>query len=345
MDITKLKEAGWLYVVDNPGDIEVQMLRLIRTSIYLDTNIIIEMARYCNGKRASENKEKIGELYRLLCKLIKEYKICCPLGNQLIEMGVSENNTNGIEFVFDFSKNELLKPEEIETLEMDIFYDAYDNNKRCIQMVNTQGYVEEGIIIDLEERASLWQKDACKQEREAMRSVAHSLNEAKHNRKIAEDFEKLLRKEQEAYAELFKRAILNPPQLENASMDDKLKYLRTMAEFMMRAELTPYSTDEEKNNKILKYYNFLLSDHHQAIPYRKIESTLWAYRMCKDKKILGSDHLDTVWAAAYLPFVTHAFTDNAFCDLLEESGIAKMYNTKVYSMKTIDKLIEELQRL
>ena len=46
MDITKLKEAGWLYVVDNPGDIEVQMLRLIRTSIYLDTNIIIEMARY-----------------------------------------------------------------------------------------------------------------------------------------------------------------------------------------------------------------------------------------------------------------------------------------------------------
>lgn len=66
MDITKLKEAGWLYVVDNPGDIEVQMLRLIRTSIYLDTNIIIEMARYCNGKRASENKEKIGELYRLL---------------------------------------------------------------------------------------------------------------------------------------------------------------------------------------------------------------------------------------------------------------------------------------
>ena len=113
----------------------------------------------------------------------------------------------------------------------------------------------------------------------------------------------------------------------------------------MRAELTPYSTDEEKNNKILKYYNFLLSDHHQAIPYRKIESTLWAYRMCKDKKILGSDHLDTVWAAAYLPFVTHAFTDNAFCDLLEESGIAKMYNTKIYSMKTIDKLIEELQRL
>ena len=41
MDITKLKEAGWLYVVDNPGDIEVQMLRLIRTSIYLDTNITV----------------------------------------------------------------------------------------------------------------------------------------------------------------------------------------------------------------------------------------------------------------------------------------------------------------
>lgn len=345
MDITKLKESGYLYVVNNSGDIEVQMLKLASPSIYLDTNIVILMIKYCKGKCEDAHKDEIGKLYELLCDLMRDKKIFCPLGNQLKEIKTSEDNVDGMEFMFDFTKVELLMPEEIEKIEVDMFYDAFSDNKQCIQMVDIQGYEQEDILIDFLDRAGWWQREKYKQERGAMRDVANGLNEAKRNGKIAEDFDELLRTEQEAYDELFKKAILNPPEPGNASMEDMLKYLRTMAEFMTRVGLTPYSTDEEKRNKVLKYHEFLLSDYHKAVPYRKIESTLWAYRMHKDKKICGSDHLDTVWAAAYLPFVTHAFTDNAFCDLLEESGIAEMYNTKVYSMKTIDKLIEELQRL
>lgn len=52
--------------------------------------------------------------------------------------------------------------------------------------------------------------------------------------------------------------------------------------------------------------------------------------------------MDTVWAAAYLPFVDYFVTDNGFCRLLNDSGLAEKYGAKVYSLKSIDLLLDVL---
>ena len=67
--------------------------------------------------------------------------------------------------------------------------------------------------------------------------------------------------------------------------------------------------------------------------------------MQRSDKIKNGDNLDTIWAAAYLPFVHYAVTDNAFCSLLGSSGLAEHYDTKVFSHKTLRGLLEELERL
>jgi len=36
---------------------------------------------------------------------------------------------------------------------------------------------------------------------------------------------------------------------------------------------------------------------------------------------------------------------NAFCKLLDSSGLAEQYKTKVYSMETLGQLIEELKNI
>jgi len=76
-----------------------------------------------------------------------------------------------------------------------------------------------------------------------------------------------------------------------------------------------------------------------------IESVLWAHRMQRSNKIERGDNLDTVWAAAYLPFVDYTVTDNAFCELLQNSGLAKQYGTKVYSDKTLSSLLMDLKSI
>lgn len=64
--------------------------------------------------------------------------------------------------------------------------------------------------------------------------------------------------------------------------------------------------------------------------------------MQRSNNIAPGDRLDVLWAAAYLPFVDIAVTDSAFCRLLTESGLAELYGTKVYAMKNLQELIDEL---
>ena len=67
--------------------------------------------------------------------------------------------------------------------------------------------------------------------------------------------------------------------------------------------------------------------------------------MQRSNKIVRGDNLDITWAAAYLPFVDYAVTDHAFCELLYSSGLAELYGVKVYSLKTLKTLLDNLKCL
>ena len=102
---------------------------------------------------------------------------------------------------------------------------------------------------------------------------------------------------------------------------------------------------EEKLNSAKSYCEFLLSKYHHELPYVYIRSVLFAKLIQRPNKVKPSDNLDITWASAYLPFVDYAVTDKAFCDLLESSGLAKQYNTKVYSVNSLSLLLNELNKL
>lgn len=76
-----------------------------------------------------------------------------------------------------------------------------------------------------------------------------------------------------------------------------------------------------------------------------IEARAVQYLMQRSNLIKPGDNLDVEWAAAYLPYVDYAVTDDAFCKLLQSSGLAQQYRTKVYSFKTLPLLLEALKSI
>jgi hypothetical protein len=121
-------------------------------------------------------------------------------------------------------------------------------------------------------------------------------------------------------------------------------YFDTLRIVCKRTGLPLTASDQERLRAVDNHNRFLLSSYHHKLPYKHIEAVLWATRMQRSDKIKNGDNLDTIWAAAYLPFVHYAVTDNAFCALLQNSGLAEHYGTKVFSHKSLKGLLEELKR-
>ena len=104
-------------------------------------------------------------------------------------------------------------------------------------------------------------------------------------------------------------------------------------------------TGSESFELIKKYIDYLCSTYHHKLPINWITSVLFAHLMQRPNKIKHSDKLDITWASAYLPFVDYAITDGKFCDLLNSSGLADLYGTKVYKFKTLCDLVYELDNI
>ena len=311
--------------------------------IYLVSNIMKLLSRYEKGTCKDTNVEKLGELYAFLKTSMEKKKILCPLGNQLKEVGMSEGRKEGRSFLFGFTNAELLSPEMVENEEMHLGYNAFKNNTPYFEF-DDNFIFEEDINQEQEIKicvAPIIKKDKLGKLSKIKSDTTCLLNEMKNNGKIEKDFKSQLNVELSADYQLLTNAFYG-----NINSGEKFaEFLEMMTKVNSIAGGWEAKTDEEKLKALDDYIRFLLSDFHHCLPYKWIESNLWAHRMQRQGNIYKGDVLDTVWAAAYLPFVDYAVTDKAFCKLLNSSGLAEQYKTKVYSMETLSQLIEELKNI
>ena len=163
----------------------------------------------------------------------------------------------------------------------------------------------------------------------------------KENKEIRPEFEKQLGVELETEYILFHNNVLNNPR---NTEEAYYRYFEEMETFYHITRLSPECSDEQRMQEVANYVHFLKGFYHDFIPYIWIRANLWTHLMQRPKKIVQGDNLDVQWAAAYLPFVDYAVTDNAFCELLRGSGLLEKYKTKVYSFKSLKGLLEELTR-
>ena len=310
--------------------------------LYLDSCILIELARCVSNHSSSTYKQEISELYDVLISLMRNGKILCPSGNQLQEMGVSKGREMAKNFLFRFTNAELCNPFLVAETQMDLGYQAYIARTKfldfnCSLVLDEKRFFDSPFTVHVSPIYSRDQLEELKQEK--LNGVA-VLNKMKEDGSIAANYEVQLKNELESDFYFFLRSIENY----RSSFEAFVRYLDQLGMVYKRTRIHVEDlSDPRILDAVDKHNRFLLSDYHHKLPYKWIEAVLWAHRMQRPNKIVQGDNLDTVWAAAYLPFVDCVVTDNAFCALLKQSGLAELYGTKVYCFKTLDSLLEDLK--
>ena len=311
--------------------------------IYLDACTMIELSRHEKGICTDAHRQEIGDLYDMLAFLMRHRKVHCILGNQLQEMGISKGRTPSRDFLFRFTTLELQHPNLIEELQLDLGYQAYATHSPSIKL-------DFGMITELEPHpdsqisihvAPVYSQEKLQKTKEAKLSTVATLNNMKKNGHIEKDYATQLETEFKADFQVF----LHTLEHANDSIESLSLYFDTLRIVCKRTGTPLTASDQERLSAVDTHNRFLLSSYHHKLPYKHIEAVLWATRMQRSDKIKNGDNLDTIWAAAYLPFVHYAVTDNAFCTLLQDSGLAEYYGTKVYSHKSLKSLLDELKRL
>lgn len=312
-------------------------------TIYLDTCTMIELSRHKKGICTDAYRQEIGELYDVLTLLMRNRKVHCVLGNQLQEMGISKGRAPSRDFLFGFTNLELQHPYLIEKAQLDLGYRAY--TEHCPSLELDIGMITEHdpqpdsqFIIRV---APVYKQEKLQKEKETKLNTVAKLNDMKESGRVEKDYAAQLETEYKADLQVF----LHTLEHANDSIASLSSYFDTLRLVYKRAGVPLTASDQERLCAVDTHNHFLLSSYHHKLPYKHIEAVLWATRMQRSDKIKKGDNLDTTWAAAYLPFVHYAVTDNAFCALLQSSGLAEYYGTKVFSHKSLHNLLEDLKRL
>lgn len=304
--------------------------------VYLDTNIMIELSKHENGTCKNERRHEIGKLYEVLTTAMSENRILCPLGNQLQEMGMSKGRRDSKDFLYRFTNSELLNPDEIEEIESKIGYQTFVKNENTIHFNSSQFFVKDSNITSpfIIKIAPEYNQEKLVKLQNEKQNIVNALNDAKSKGCLKANIEEQIENELNADIQVLSYTIENV----NKEQESFSRYLDAIGTIHRYTGLLEKSFAEQANI-LTKYVEYLQSTYHHNLPYKWIQANLWAHRMQRHNKIVQGDHLDTKWASAYIPFINYAVTDNDCCNLIQNSGLANQYKTKVFSLKTIDELI------
>ena len=338
-------------IFDEDGDFnkmmkmpEIKIVHDIRKPIiYLDTLVMIEFARLEKGICSNEHRQDIEELYLVLKHLMNINKIICPVGNQLQEMGMTKSRQSAREFLQHYTNERLYFPETITNFELDNGFEAILKKIDCIYFKTSDFFSK----VDIACRRfkiygdPFYNKDIIDVEKEIKYNIVRIINERKSKGLIDKDFDSQLVDELNSDLQVLRYVIQN----RNKSELEWRRFENILQPIYNRIHNEKGESNESIDELLESYIQFLQSDYHHKLPAVWIRSNLWASRMQRSNKICVGDNLDTKWAGTYLPILDYAVTDNSFCDLLNTTGMAELYGTKVYSLKNVDVLLKELKFL
>lgn len=304
---------------------------------------MIELSKYEQERCTDKYKQEIGKLYDELLSLMKSNRIICALGNQMEEMGSTQNRQKARDFLYRFTNAELFLPDQINSMQLDVGYDAYDNNHKNIMFRSKDIFESVDCCANMSIQvhvSTIYKQKTVERIKESKKLLADDLNELKNSNKISWIYEEQLNSELKADWNVF---IYNLEHYCDSTKTYSI-FLDELATIYKRVGVNRLNASyEEKLEAVRSHCEFLLSEYHHQLPYIWIKSVLFTHLIQRPNKIKSSDNLDITWASAYLPFVDYAVTDKTFCTLLKSSGLAEKYNTKVYDISTLSLLLSEIK--
>lgn len=324
--------------------------------VWLDTNVIIDIARARkNAIQKQEIKERALKIYDTIYQLTRKRKILCVEGEQRDEYGnrlfltkecddLLTSLTLGLKLqhplvtkqfqIQQMMKVYLGKQKKFKLTEAQIFHGDPINDLDRVESL--------GLIISVRWPIGGKQRDENIKSRD---SISQRFEEIRAtNVKNRKTFQRQLEDEYNANIKIILDYI-------NKMIIKKLKGIPISTDelFQNLGILEPlhwwqYETGKMADLEGLK--KFYLSEEFRNIPYIEISSKMYAKLLTDpNRAIKNSDQMDVEQMSILLPYCNYILTDAELKNRIEQFHFEKKYNVKVFSLRNVDILINELNGL
>jgi len=321
--------------------------------ILLDTLFFIDLIKNKNSKKKSPYFGDELKLVDLIISRILDGKLMCPFGEQRREYELRKKHKEEIiklQIKLSFGI-EVKRGYGIYQYQIMKAMEAYIKNKK-------------EIICDY---MCIFHKDPIKEFRKILNALlafgeidklAESVieRERKVRKELSEDWEELreiFEEKQTKYEDWITKAgsldyMKQAIEIAiNKGMDKPLNKIDRFAVYRLNRLLELYNYYAKKDASIKDIFYFLESEYYASIPYNAILFKLFTSIFTQEGKVKKSDYFDIKQTTHMLPFLTYFLTDSSLKHRLTTKPLEldNIYGVKIYSMREINMLIEELEKL
>lgn len=322
--------------------------------IFLDTSIILAMAKAENGELRDEQRHTFKKLHATILHAAQKGKIICPKADQREEIDLgfrlweeSEKIISELSLGIRYRHRQEIKDRQIQRAmeeyikgieSKEIFFeDAFVNEPERVLREQMGKAIAVHVyfppnkrLVDLHKSS----KQIIKDEQEVIRQRCVDLGITR---------EAQLERELMADLDIIRYAEKRMNELAEANKELTFSELEQFAE--LRLPLTWWNHLDGKPSGLIGLANFYASARHKNIPTIDISSNLYAYALTSESPISGSDYIDIQFVAAYLPYADLMLVDKRTKNTVIQLGLDKKYQSEVYCQKDIPALIGKIQNI
>ena len=321
--------------------------------IWLDTNIIIDIAKAKENLLEEAVKKRALKIYNTVYKLVRDGKIICIEGEQRDEYGnrhfltrecdnILTELTLGLNLkdplitkqfqIQKMMRVYLKKQTEFKLCEEDIFdYDPVENfnrsrNTKLIVAVRTP-------ISDKQRGENIKNRNSISKSFEKIR-VDNTKNEKTYSQQLKDEHVANIK----VIFNFLKRMLIKAK--EGILVVDDILLQRTLD------PLQWWKLETYKKFDIEGLEKFYLSGEFKNIPHVEILSKMYAQLLIdKNRQIKVGDKMDIAQISVLLPYCSYILTDAELNDRIKQFKFDEEYNVKTFSLKCFEQLIDELNKL
>ena len=310
--------------------------------IFLDSNILIELTKIKNDISKNEYKAELEQLYDLLIKGIKQNQIICPKAMQDMEIGFVKSKQHNLKILNKLSKGiEFKSEDEIRKDQTDLLFSKFLKNKKEITISFEDAFInnplkKKGMVINLNH---IWPDNVAKRIQAEKIDRTESLNKLKESGDYRKNFKEQLCREM-----TFELGTLIPKMRKKILQQQKLTWYEKKFWYEHQTRMKKFKIKGDDNERLSKYLAFMSSTYYFQIPFLFIDRNITTYILLYGKFDNG-DFIDSKNASAYLPYCNYYFTDKKQHNLLKKLKLDKKYQTEVFCLKNVEKLIKKLEEI
>jgi hypothetical protein len=317
--------------------------------IWLDTFFLIELYKAKDGNR---NDERVTSLRRLLLKKVHDKKIICGISDQIeeLEEDVYETIssflplTRGVRFN---SSIQIIENQKLTMMEcylrkrdeciLDYRQALWDNFETKINNKNP-------ISVNVIENPTIEQLEKQKMKKNALNKQIQNLKETYCNGK---SFEEQLENEYLGTYYATRSMVTKLGNMQHDTSDNEFEDMELYAQYYNFIFLPiTYWAAFGGEFSFEEYFSYLKSSEFMMLPYIKITAILMADILTSKKTLPSGDIKDIDNMATLMPYCNFFLTDDAQRRRTNRLfGENNIYGTKIFSLKTIDELIFQIENL